>query len=157
MAAMAQHRPFTDAFSEWLAAATDLHDIMAFECKNRDAVEIIFLTGGDSLHGYAHPFGISIAAIKDGECWDFLFDEDLVVERDAGGWFCSLCSVDEQPRFLTVDALWQAHLFDRLQAWVEEKLRPAMMLEFHQLTGVTWAHLANQPSDGATATVTLHE
>ena len=155
MAHVQQQRLFTETFASWFAAA-GLHDIMAVEpCVGRDAVEITFLIGGGALRGYAHPVGISIAAIKDHECWDFLFDEDLVVERDAGGWFCSLCHVDEQPRFLTIDALWKAHLFERFQAWAEEKLRPATVVEFHRIDGATWAHLANEPSDTSTATVSL--
>lgn len=156
MVEIEQHRPFTEAFNAWFASSTDLHDIMMFlPSSERDAVEISFLSGQDALQGYGHPSGVSIAAIKDDECWDYLFDEDLVAELEAGGWFCSLCHVDEQPRFLTIDALWEAHLFDRLQSWVEEKLRPATALEFYRMDGATWAHLANEPSDTATTTVTL--
>lgn len=156
MAVTQQQQPFTEAFNAWFASVADLHDVMTFErSANGDAVEIWFLIGGGALHGHAHPVGISIAAIKDGECWDFLFDEDLTATRDAGGWFCSLCPEDDRPSLPTIDALWKAHLFDRLQAWVGEKLRPATVLEFHRADGATWAHLTTEHSNTATETVTL--
>lgn len=146
-----QERPFTDAFGAWFAAAADLHDIMAFEpCKHRDAVEINFFPGSDALHGYAHPAGINVSAIKDGECWDFLFDEDLVAKRDAAGWFCALCPSYDRRHYPSIAELWTVHFFEALSKWIDDKLRPATTIAFHGHNGATSAKLvkcreANDP------------
>lgn len=138
----AQDRPFVRAFTEWFAAAVDLHDIMAFEpCEDRDAVEVNFLTGGGALHGYAHKGGISIAAVWDGECWDFLFDEDVVSELRPDGWCCSLCSADRQSYFPSVGALWVDHLFQPLRQWITMKLFMAKGIGFYGRGGMTRAKL----------------
>lgn len=138
----AQDRPLVRAFTEWFAVAVDLHDIMAFApCEDRDAVEIGFLIGGSALHGYTHTAGISIAAMMGDECWDFLFDEDVVPGSDAEGWFCTACPAEDRPYFPSIETLWEAHLFEPLRRWVDEKLRPAAVLEFHEIHGGTSARL----------------
>lgn len=134
--------PFVVALGAWYAAATDLHDIMVIEpSADRDAIEISFLFGGEAIQGYAHPCGISIAAMKGGECWDFLFDEDVVTGKDAEGWFCKACPAEDRPYFPSIETLWEAHLFEPLRRWVDEKLRPAAVLEFHEISGGTSARL----------------
>lgn len=137
-----QQRPYTEAFNAWFASAVDLHDIMAFErCEDRDAMEINFLTGGGALHGYAHNGGISIAAVWDGECWDFLFDEDVVAEHTTDGWHCSLCPADQRAFFSSVEALWTDHLFQPLWRWITMQLLRAKGVGFYGGGGMTWAKL----------------
>lgn len=144
-------RPFTEAFTSWFAAA-GLHDLVAFEpCADRDAVDVSFLIGGRTLQGYAHPSGISIAAMLGGECWDFLFDEDVMPVNDGAAWFCSLCEPNDRHLFPSIEVVWVDHLFDPLCRWIDEQLRPANALEYHRVEGATWVRLTNEPTS-ATAT-----
>ncbi|EQB12156.1 hypothetical protein [Sphingobium lactosutens] len=153
MAHAQQQRLFTEAFASWFAAA-GLHDIMAVEpCVGRDAVEINFLIGGGAIRGYAHPVGISVSAVLGDECWDFLFDEDVVPVNDRAKWFCSFCEPNDRRLFLSIEALWIDHLFDPLRRWIDEQLRPATTLEFHRVEGATWARLTTEPTE-ASATAT---
>ena len=144
-----QHRPFTEAFNAWFASAVDLHYIITVEASAEcDAVDVSFLIGDGALQGCAHRAGISIAAMRDGECWDFLFDEDVVAETGAEGWFCSLCPPRDRPHFLTIETLWVAHLFEPLREWIDAKLRPAAVLEFCNEGGATSARLVANSSAG---------
>lgn len=134
-------RPFSAAFGIWFAASVDLHNIMMVEpCTDRDAVTINFKIGGGALQGYAHPCGISVSALKDHECWDFLFDEDLVAENDAHGWLCTLCPEDSRQHFPSVEALWVDHLFEALRRWVPT-LGEAQGVGFCGDGGITWGKL----------------
>lgn len=140
----AQDHPFARAFSAWFATA-DLGDIIAFEpAKGRDAVEISFRISDGSLHGYAQPTGISVSASWMEEVYDLLWDDDLIADHGPQGWCCSLCSSKERQPFPTIEALWINHLFAPLRRWVDEQLRPAVMLEFHQHCGATWVKLHQQ-------------
>ena len=135
-------RPFTRAFAAWFATAADLHDIMVIEpCADRDAVDIKFRIGGDALQGYAHAAGISISALWKGECWDFLFDRDVVAEVGPGGWFCTLCPEQDRPHFNSIESLWVDHLFQPLRDWVTTQLIPAKTIGFYGGSGITWAKL----------------
>lgn len=148
--------PFVVAFDAWYAA-TDLHDIMVIEpSADRDTIEISFLIGGEAVQGYAHPCGIGIAAMMGDECWDFLFDEDVVPGSDAEGWFCKACPAEDRPHFPSIENLWGTHLFEPLRRWVDEKLRPAGVLEFHEINGGTSARLMpTAKSEDATFVVGL--
>lgn len=137
----AQDHPFVRAFAEWFETA-HLGDIMTFEpAKGDEAVEIDFLIGDGALHGYAHPAGLSISASRMNEAYDMLWDDDLIANHGPRGWSCSLCPPTERQHFPMIEALWIAHLFDPLRRWVDEQLRPAVMLEFHRHDGATWAKL----------------
>lgn len=137
--------PFATAFGAWFAVAVDLHDTMAFATgEDRDSIEINFLVGDGALRGYAHKEGISVAAMLDGECWDFMFDEDLVAVNDGADWVCSLCPSSHRRLFSSIEALWIDHLFEPLRRWGNEKLRPAISLEFHRQGDATWARLRNE-------------
>lgn len=98
MARAQQQRPFIESFTSWFSPAVDLHEIVAYKpCKDRDAVEINFLTGGGALHGYAHKGGISVAAMH---------DDDLVAGCELEGWHCSMCAVEIRLYFPSVTELW---------------------------------------------------
>lgn len=143
--AVAADRPFSAAFGIWFAASVDLHDIVVGEpCADRDAVMIHFLIGDDALQGYVHPHGINVSALKGHECWDFLFDEDLVAENDADGWFCVLCPANDRQYFRSIEALWVDHLFEALRRWVST-LNKAKGLGFYGGGGITWAKLITDP------------
>lgn len=153
MVAIKGARPFTEAFTSWFAAA-GLHELVAVEpCVDRDTVDISFLIGGRALQGYAHRFGISIAAMLGEECRDILFDEDVVRVNDGAAWFCSLCEPNDRRFFPSIEALWVDHLFDPLRRWTDEQLRPATELEYHLVDGGTGVRLTKEPTK-ASATAT---
>ncbi|MGA1809475.1 hypothetical protein VHN57_20385 [Sphingobium sp. WW5] len=155
MLAIEGMRPFTEAFTSWFATA-GLDDLVAFEpCADRDTVDISFLIGGRAMQGYAHPSGISIAAMLGEECWDFLFDEDVVPVNDGAAWFCSLCEPNDRRLFLSIEALWVSHLFEPLRRWINEQLRPATALEYHRVDGATWVRLTNEPKKASATATTL--
>jgi hypothetical protein len=156
--ATAHDRPFAHAFAEWFDGAVDLHDIMRIDPRpDRDEVEISFHFGDGALHGYAHQSGISISAMLGREVWDFLWDEDVLAQHGAAGWFCKLCPAEDRPYYPSIEALWAAHLFEALRLWIAEKLRPAEMLEFGGGDGMTWARLAtdDQQPDNQAAIIRL--
>lgn len=151
-----QDRPFTRAFSGWFAVTVDIHDMMAFEiCEHRDAVEISFLVGGGTLHGYAYAAGISISASWMNEVYDRLWDDDLVPVHEPYGWCCTLCSQAERAHFPTIEDLWADHLFAPLHEWVNGHLRQAVVLEFYSNGGATWALLKQAKSAGHITSVDL--
>jgi len=138
---------------EWFEEVTDLHEIITIEpCDASDAINISFSIGDGSIRGYAHAAGARISAMLGKECWDFLFDEDVVVQRGASDWFCTLCPAEDRQYFPAIEALWRDHLFARLRRWVDEQLRPATALEFHRMEGATWARLTTLSEESATAT-----
>ncbi|WP_069065492.1 hypothetical protein [Sphingobium sp. RAC03] len=155
MVAIKGARPFTEAFTSWFAAA-GLHELVAVEpCVDRDTVDISFLIGGRALQGYVHPSGISIAAMLGKECWDFLFDEDVVPVNDGAAWFCSLCEPNDCRLFPSIEALWVDHLFDPLRRWIDEQLRPATALEYHRVDGATWMRLTKEPKKASVTATSL--
>lgn len=138
-------RPFSVAFGIWFSASADLHDIVACEaCADRDAVMIHFLIGDGALQGYAHSQGISVSALRDGECWDLLMDEDLVAENEADGWFCALCPADGRQHLPSIETLWADHLFEAFRRWVST-LGEAQGVGFYGGGGITWAKLITDP------------
>lgn len=75
-------RPFVGTFIDWFAAMADLHNIIVIAPHaDLDAIDFKFNTGGGALHGYVHAAGISVAAMWENECWDFLLDQDLAIAR----------------------------------------------------------------------------
>lgn len=143
MTPMVRRRPFSDAFREWFTNAVDLHDIMSLRpASDHDAVEIVFSIGAGALQGYGHRNGISVAALRDQQVWDYLYDLDIVAEFSQDGWSCSLC-IEDREYFHSVEGLWATHSFEALRKWVDEILRPAEMLEFCGGDGVTWARLTD--------------
>lgn len=144
-----RHRPFVRAFTEWFARSTDLHDILVVEPHSeQDAIEISFQVGVGALRGYAHSIGVTVSAMRDEECYDFIFDQETVVADDENGYFCSLCSVKEPDYFASVEGLWEDHLLEPLHRWVDEVLRSAAVLELFQQGGMSWARL-RQPDEVA--------
>ncbi|MFC3442163.1 hypothetical protein ACFOKF_13380 [Sphingobium rhizovicinum] len=142
MAAILPEQSFANAFTSWLDAVADVRDIMVVEpCADRDAVDIKFVIGDGALHGYAHSAGISISALWDGECWDFLFDRDVVAECGSKGWFCTLCPTEERSFFPAIECLWEDHLFHPLRDWITTQLIPAKAIVLHGDGGATWARL----------------
>ena len=137
-----RERPFTRAFTSWFATAADLHDTMVIDpSADHDAVDIKFRIGGGALQGFAHSAGISISALWKGECWDFLFDRDVVAQVGLGGWFCTLCSLEDQKHFASIEFLWIDHLFHPLAEWLKEIVIDSNLLIFYQAKGATWARI----------------
>lgn len=143
MMTKARTHPFSATFDAWFATAFDLHDIMSLQpSSDHDAVEIVFSMGDGALRGYGHPNGISIAAMRDQQVWDYLYDLDVVPENSPEGWFCSLC-LEGRESFPSIEALWMSHSFEALRGWVNQQLRPAAILEYCGDDGVRWARLTD--------------
>jgi len=137
----AHDEPFFNGFGRWFAT-TKLNDIISFApSPDSDAVEINFLIGGGAIQGYAHPAGISVSAMREGECWDFLFDRDVAIQDHLKGWFCTLCLAEDRSHFASVEALLQDHLFRPFDEWITTQLIPANAIGFYGGDGVTWAKL----------------
>ncbi len=121
---------FVSAFAGWFATA-DLDDILTIKpTPDRDAVDINFCVSEGALQGYAQSSGISVAAMLGEECWDLLWDEDIVATCAKAGWFCSLCPVEERRYFPSIEALWLDHLFEPLGRWIANTLRFAQAVVF---------------------------
>lgn len=144
-------RSFADAFSHWFSTAADLHGVILVEpCTDHDAVDIKFWIGDATLHGYADAAGISVSASLEGECWDFLFERDLLAAQDADGWHCTLCPEPDRPQFDTIQRLLDDHLFCPLHEWITTQLLTARAIGFFGdgEGGMTWATLiANDRDD----------
>lgn len=134
-------QPFILAFLEWMANA-NINDILrANPHPDRDAVEIEFPRTHGILKGYADGRGISIAAIKDDECWDFVLMEDLLAEEVEDGWRCSLCTPSDRAHFRSIKPLWEDHILRPLLTWIEARLRTSQGITLCEHDGITWAVL----------------
>ncbi|WP_434404606.1 hypothetical protein [Sphingobium sp. DN12] len=154
----APDRPFTHAAMGWFEEATDLHNVITTEpCEGSDAINLYFSIGGGAIQGYAYLAGISVAAMWKGECYDLLFDEDIVSNRGPEGWCCSLCSAGYRRHFSTIEALWRDHLLESLRRWIRDELLSSVALELYRREGLTWARLAaeNEKTDGQCLSISL--
>lgn len=130
------------AFSSWLdACSPQLACEIAVGHETAEGLTFS-LTRWPELEGGLTPTGLDIAAMRDGECWDFLLSLDVDPVEISSAWACSICEAEgRHERFETLEALWRDHLFDPLEAWIAKELAPARGLEFHQRGGATWASL----------------
>lgn len=88
---------------------------------------------------------ISVAAMRGDACWDLLADFGTLPEQnESGKWRCGYKRDTDTDVFDSVEALWQARLFEPLANWILQTIQPAEWLEFHEAHGVTWARLANE-------------
>ncbi|MBX9651051.1 MAG: hypothetical protein K2X57_28780 [Xanthobacteraceae bacterium] len=85
---------------------------------------------------------INIAAVLNGELYDFLYDDDILIEIDAAGFYCGCCLPEFQKHYATIENLRREHLFDGLNAWITKDLLPARWLSIHSKGGTTYAELS---------------
>ncbi len=132
------------AFAEWMETDND-----RFE-KLWAATDPVDDRIGLSMHRFTRylsvslsPTGVTVAVKWDGECWDLLFDDDLVARRTAAGeWHCKLCP-RPRTKFARIEDLWIDHLFAPLADWIERALMPARALFLCEIKGVRWASLTD--------------
>lgn len=115
--------PFIHAFLGSHSAAGLGDVVIAHARTDRDAVDLEFPQTFGALEGHADAKGLSVAAIMDGECWDFVYDDDLLTQRGDGGWVCGLCPEGDRPSYTSPEVLWRHHLLDLFAAWCRNRLR----------------------------------
>lgn len=72
---------------------------------------------------------LSVLVIVNGDCWDIVFDAEVVVFRDSDGFQCRICRDGGGSRcFPTVEELWIDHFFQPFGNWVSDVLLPARNL-----------------------------
>lgn len=118
--------------------------------KVRHRVDIAFRRLPE-LHGCLRGYCLSVSAERHGECWDFIFDRDVVVVPTREGWQCRLCP--EPETFATRQALWVDHLFAPFAEWIRGPLARTKYVAFHRggrEGGITNAYLREEVPDRIT-------
>jgi hypothetical protein len=142
-------RPHHRAFRDWLelnrsrfTRPVELHD-------NPDGWATFSFVGiHRALSGGLTESGLCVSATYQGDCWDFLFDEDAYPRKVPGGYECSECLPAHKKLFASRAALWHDHLFERLLTWVNEELACATWLVLEATgDGSSWAVLAETKPD----------
>jgi hypothetical protein len=113
--------------------------------SNPEITEFDFGSTSPVLVGSLITLGdLVVAAEWQGECWDFLFSEEVRAENTPNGVLCSLCEQQGQRRlFPTSEALWRDHLFLPLETWIRTKLAVADAVALYRTSngGARWARL----------------
>jgi hypothetical protein len=111
------------------------------------------LTSWPNLKGTLGNTGIDIYAMREGDCWDILWCNDLAARKVEDGWVCWWCLdaaekglCPQPPRYSTPEGLWIAHTFEAFRKWILEELAGAEGVGYWGDDGVTWAGLVFDPS-----------
>lgn len=136
-----------DSFLQWLQSeGKDLLGEIEVR-KVRHRIDIAFKRFPE-LRGCLRCYCLSVSAERHGECWDFVFDRDVVVLHTCKGWQCSLCP--EPETFATRQALWADHLFAPFVEWLRGPLARTKYIAFHRggrEGGITTAYLRDEVPD----------
>lgn len=91
---------------------------------------------------YVSRQGVNVSVEWEDECWDLLYADDISPAKGPmGGWRCSLCLGDDVPEFVTIEQLWEHHLFEAMASWIERVLIPSQVLYLCRRPGASWALL----------------
>jgi len=122
-------RPHHRAFRDWLdlnrsrfTHPVELHD------NPGGWATFSFFGIHRALSGGLTESGLCVSATYQGDCWDFLFDEDAYPRKVPGGYECRECLPAHKKLFASRAALWHDHLFEPLLTWVNEELACATWL-----------------------------
>lgn len=155
---MADNAELQRAFFDWLAEAQPrLTAPVHIRRSTPEFTEFDFGSASSVLIGSLTTCGdLIIAAEWQGECWDFLFSEEVRLKRTPNGTLCSICEQQGQRRlFPTSEALWRDHLFLPLETWIKTKLAVAEAVALYQTPkgGARWARLIlpNDPDVSSSA------
>lgn len=110
-------------------------------------VRLNFPNHPDCIFVWLNHMGLSVCVDWDGTCWDMLISLDVSEKAVPGGYRCELCE-DANSSWLTLEALWQNHLYEPFLSWVNNELAPAhrLMIFGDHLT-VSWATLCNEKTN----------
>lgn len=135
---------FNHAFAQWLRTDLDrAHRCWGAPDYRDDTVTLRLTRFAPHLVAHLSRHGVNVAVELEAECWDLLWCEDLVARDDLDGWRCSSCP-ENSPAYSSLEALWVAHLFDPLAAWIEHALEPAGALHINIIDGASWAALTDR-------------
>lgn len=150
------------AFLAWLDEARSRLAVgIHIERSTVEITEFTFELANHVLIGALMSHGDLVVSVewKD-ECWDFLFSEEVRPQKTTEGIVCSVCEAEGKHRiFPSIDALWQDHLFDPFEEWINTKLGSAQAVALYRTDndGTTWARLiqTGDPTGSPTVLVSL--
>jgi hypothetical protein len=143
------HQPdLQRAFLAWLDEARPrLAVAIHIRPSTSEMLEFSFALAGAVLAGALTTGGdLAVTAEWEGECWDFLFSEEVRPQTTPDGFVCSLCETQGKHRiFPNIEALWHDHLFDPFEQWINTKLAVARAVALYRTDngGATWARLVS--------------
>jgi hypothetical protein len=108
------------------------------------------IEGWNCLHGSLSDNGIEIYAVRNGECWDIIWDSDIAPTEFDNGWGCGLC-IDAWEKGLypkpesygSPEVLWIEHTLVPFRGWLEKLVRSAG-IAFIDYDGATEAKLLRE-------------
>lgn len=106
--------------------------------------------GWNCLHGFFRNNGIEIYAVRDGECWDIIWDSDISPKAFDNGWGCGLCIeawekglYPKPSSYASSETLWVEHTLEPFRDWLE-KLTTSTGIAFIDYDGATEAKLLQE-------------
>lgn len=141
------------AFQQWLVEHADEFAIPLQFVWRHDRHVMMMLQGLDAaVWVMLNSWGINVGITWQGEFWDFLISEDIMIRRTPQGYYCKLCETTPQKYFPCREQLWCRHQFDLLLGWVNDDLAQARYIALYGSDGGTWARLtAKNPKQGYVA------
>lgn len=123
-------------FCTWLNEnAKKFHVKLEITKINHRNVEIIFPTIPDFLTAELYfqsedYMGIRIAAIREGEIFDWIFDYDALILETKNGYVCDFCE-GEKIIYPTLEAFAIAHTFEFFLTWCNENIATSQGLALY--------------------------
>lgn len=116
----------------------------------RDWVEFNFSDVIHEISAVINQHGCNIAFTYHNEVWDFLVCFEVSIERDNDGYYCSQCLAQYggvvEKHFTTKGELLEAHVFEPLLKWSNERLSRDILAQINQAAngGCTWVKLVSK-------------
>jgi hypothetical protein len=150
------------AFFAWLIRNRKrLSFDLLIEGRTDTVVEFSFVGVNRAIAAVLTRDGITVSAEWEGDCWDFLMDQDSYPEHGPTGYFCSLCLHyfrETHPGeaftriFPSQEAVWADDIFEPFLEWVNDDLAKATYLVLFGTPDYgTWAKLLDAPPEGEAA------
>lgn len=140
---------FQRAFFHWLQECHSKFTIpLRFIRRTDKEIEIGFIGISLCISIHVSVSELSVCVVMNGVFLDYLLDIDLVLKRDAQGYFCELCDQRQREYFPTREDAWKKHQFEPLLAWANDKLASARWLRVCCTDGgCSWATLIRDEAD----------
>lgn len=150
------------AFFAWLIRNRDrLSFDLLIEGRTDSFIEFSFVGVNRAISAALTPYGITVSAEWNGDCWDFLMDHDSYPKRGPAGYFCPLCldyfhethpGEASTKIFPSREAVWADDIFEPFLEWVNGDLANATYLGlFGDPDYGSWAKLLDAPPEGKAA------
>ena len=96
--------------------------------RTRRSIELRFEGITAAISANLNNYEVNVWVERRGTFWDIIFNPWVEVRGRRGGYFCGACPANGRASYATREALWQAHLFEEFEQWVNDDLARATHL-----------------------------